>query len=394
MNPGRGKLPRILLLSARQHLMAELISGCQSLGVEHAYLFLGDVASGAELEARLLAAVDKLRPDFLLTINHSGLDREGLVSEMCHHLRLPLLSWFVDRPELFLPEYQNLDNPWLAYAVWDADALDSLGQAAQGRVFHLPLGADLARIQFLPQAKFQREVAFVGNSMQAAVERCWAATGIRAEERGLWDEAAEGFAGSALRSLDDFLCRERPDAWERRRALGDEVGRSLDAFLYWRSTQSYRARCVRELLPFRPVVAGDGHWIPLLGTGSWTHAGPLNYYADLPGFYRGTKINFNTTSMQMKSALNQRVFDVPASGGFLLTDRRDQLEDAFEVGTEVVCYDSPKEIGDLVRHYLARPDAREKIAARARRRIEREHSYAHRLAAICAAMRGMFGTPA
>ena len=393
MNQSQGNLPRILLLSSRQHLMAELVSGCQSLGIEHASLFLGDVASGAELEGRLLAAVDKLRPDFLLTINHSGLDREGLVSEMCRHLRLPLLSWFVDRPELFLPEYQNLDNSWLAYAVWDADALDGLGQAAQGRVFHLPLGADLARIQFLPQAACPRDVAFVGNSMQAAVERSWAGAGIPAAERACWDEAAEGFAGSALRNLDDYLRRERPDAWERRRALGDEVGRSLDAFLYWRSTQSYRVRCVRELLPFSPVVAGDMHWTQLVGTGSWIHAGPLNYYADLPGFYRGTKINFNTTSMQMKGALNQRVFDVPASGGFLLTDRRDQLEDAFEAGTEVVCYDSLEEIGDLVRHYLARPAAREQVAARARRRIEREHSYAHRLAAICAAMREMFGTP-
>jgi spore maturation protein CgeB len=374
--------------------MAELVSGCQALGIEHAFLFLGGVTSGAELEARLLAAVDKLRPDFLLTINHSGLDREGLVSGMCRHLRLPLLSWFVDRPELFLPEYSNLDNPWLAYAVWDADTVDGLWQTAQGRVFHLPLGTDLARIHFLPPAACPRDVAFVGNSMQAAVTRCWDATGIHAEERALWDEAAEGFADSTLRNLDDFLCRELPVAWEHRRALDEAAGRPLDAFLYWRSTQLYRVRCVRELLPFSPVVAGDGHWAPLLGPGSWTHAGPLNYYADLPGFYRGTKINFNTTSMQMKGALNQRVFDVPASGGFLLTDRRDQLEDAFEASKEVVCYDSPEEIGDLARHYLARPAAREKIAARARRRIEREHSYVHRLGTICASMRDMFGTPA
>ena len=47
---------------------------------------------------------------------------------------------------------------------------------------------------------------------------------------------------------------------------------------------------------------------------------PLNYYKDLPLLYNACKINFNATSLQMKEAVNQRVFDVPACGAFLLTD--------------------------------------------------------------------------
>lgn len=394
MNHGPRRLPRILLLSARQHLMAELAAGCRTIGIEYASLFLGDVSSAAELETRLLAAMNALRPDFLLTINHSGLDREGLVSGLCRQARMPLLSWFVDRPELFLPEYGNLENPYLAYAVWDADAVSGLEAMSEGRVFHLPLGADLSRIEFLPQARHERDVAFVGNSMQAAAERSWNASGRPGDERVFWDSLAEGFAASELRDVGEYLRQEWPAAWERRLALDGEEATALDAFLYWRSTQHYRTRCVRELLPFAPVVAGDARWPELLGHGSWTHGGPLNYYADLPVFYRQTGVNFNTTSMQMKGALNQRVFDVPASGGFLLTDRRDQMAAAFEERTEVVCYDSPEEIGDLVRHYLGNPAARLRIAAKARKRIEGEHSYGHRVAEICKHMRAMFGTPA
>lgn len=394
MNHGLCRLPRILLLSARQHLMAELAAGCRAIGIEHASLFLGDVSSVAELETRIVAAMNALRPDFLLTINHSGLDREGLVSGICRHIQMPLLSWFVDRPELFLPAYDNLENPYLAYAVWDADAVDDLMAMAGGRVFHLPLGADLSRIEFLPQARHDRDVAFVGNSMQTAAERSWSVAGRPEDERVFWDSLAVGFAASELKDVWEYLRQEWPDAWERRLALDIEEATALDAFLYWRSTQHYRTRCVRALLPFAPVVAGDARWPELLGHGSWTHGGPLNYYADLPVFYRQTRINFNTTSMQMKGALNQRVFDVPASGGFLLTDRRSQMSAAFEDGAEVVCYDSPEEIGDLVRHYLGNPVARLRIAARARRRIEGEHSYAHRVASICKHMRDMFGTPA
>lgn len=374
--------------------MGELSAGCQASGIDHDSLFLGDISSGTELEKRLLAAINSLRPDFLLTINHSGLDREGIVSGMCFHLQLPLLSWFVDRPELFLPQYRNLSNPYLAYAVWDLDAVAGMEAMAPGRVFHLPLGADLSRISFAPRMQHARKVAFVGNSMQAAVDRCWEASGLTEKERAFWDVAAEDFAASTLRDVGEYLRQTRPAAWERRCALGTEAAGALDAFLYWRSTQWYRIRCVRKLLPFEPVVAGDEQWRTVLGDGSWRQAGPLNYYADLPEFYRQTAINFNTTSMQMKGALNQRVFDVPASGGFLLTDRRDQLDAAFEVGREVVCYDAPEEIGERVRYYLDHPAARARVALKARQRIEREHSYAHRLASVCAAMGTIYGTPA
>jgi spore maturation protein CgeB len=393
MTHGLRRLPRILLLSARQHLMAELAAGCRAIGIEHASLYLGDVASAAELETRLLTAMNAHQPDFLLTINHSGLDREGLVSGLCRHIRMPLLSWFVDRPELFLPAYANLENPYLAYAVWDADAVSGLEAMAGGRVFHLPLGADLSRIEFLPQARHDRDVAFVGNSMQAAAERSWDASGRPENERVFWDSLAVAFAVSERRDVGEYLRQEWPEAWKRKLALDGEEATALDAFLYWRSTQHYRTRCVRELLPFAPVVGGTpgGRNCSDPVVDAWRAA---EHYADLPVFYRQTAINFNTTSMQMKGALNQRVFDVPASGGFLLTDRRDQLAAVFEDGEEAVCYDSPEEIGSLVRHWLGNPAARLRIAARARKRIEGEHTYGHRVAYICRHMRVMFGTPA
>jgi spore maturation protein CgeB len=394
MNRPARKHPRILLISAKHYLMAELICGCQAQRLEHAYLFLGGISSAAELEEKLRVEVDRFAPDFLLTMNHLGLDREGLVSEFCRQRELPLLSWFVDRPDLFLPQYRNLDNPCLAYAVWDADAIESLAGAGHGAAFHLPLAVDLSRIHFVPDTLPLRDVAFVGNSMQAAQDKCWALSAQPDRLRGVWEDVAEKFAASDMRDLSKFVGLENSEANRLREACEPSPRAALDSFVYWRATQLHRLRCVQALLPFEPVVAGDEHWRALLGDASWTYAGPLHYYSDLPGFYRSTRINFNTTSMQMKGALNQRVFDVPASGGFLLTDYRAQLPVAFEVGREVVCYRDVEEIEDLVRHYLANPAERLEIARRARARIEKEHTYAHRMATICANMKRLFGTPA
>ena len=89
----------------------------------------------------------------------------------------------------------------------------------------------------------------------------------------------------------------------------------------------------------------------------------------------------------MKAAVNQRVFDVPAAGGFLLTDFREQLAECFEPGREMVCYQEPGELPELAEFYLKRPELRARLARRARRRVLAEHTYRHRVAAMVETLR-------
>jgi spore maturation protein CgeB len=167
----------------------------------------------------------------------------------------------------------------------------------------------------------------------------------------------------------------------------DRQGMSdLEAALLWKATLEYRLTCVRELLPFEPVIYGDAGWRELLGN-RVTLRPEVNYYDELPQVYGGTAINFNATSLQMKAAVNQRVFDAPAAGGFVLTDFREQLAELFEVGEEVACFGEPGEIGDLVRFYLQHPEVRETMTAKARSRVLAEHTYRHRVAAMLEMMR-------
>ena len=48
---------------------------------------------------------------------------------------------------------------------------------------------------------------------------------------------------------------------------------------------------------------------------------------------------------------------------------------------------------ELIRYYLARPDARKRIAEAARKRVLKEHTYAHRLQNLIARMREVYDTP-
>jgi spore maturation protein CgeB len=97
---------------------------------------------------------------------------------------------------------------------------------------------------------------------------------------------------------------------------------------------------------------------------------------------RGRRIDTRPRPSQIKG----RTFEVPGSGGFLLTDRVDHLEDYFEIGREIAVFSSTQELIEQVRHWLANPEERAAVADAGYRRVRAEHTYDHRFAAIFAAM--------
>jgi spore maturation protein CgeB len=389
----RSPQPRVLLLTSTYFLMGELEAACKRLGFATCFVQLPSQEVGSqEFVERMLGEILAFRPDFVLTINHLGVDKEGILTGLLARLELPLASWFVDNPHLILYIYENLSSDWVALFTWDADNIESLKAQGFGRVHYLPLATDPHRFAFAPDTRPVRDVAFVGNSMVGKVRAKLERYAFPSELVRDIDELGRAFMASGLLSVGEFLDHERPGHAEAFRALPDADTRlAFETLVTWQATLLYRLQRVERLLPFNPMLVGDPGWHELLPRGGWTYHRELNYYDDLPRFYPATRVNFNCTSQQMKGAVNQRVFDVPACGGFLLTDHRRQMEDLFVPDREIVCYREPGEIPDLVRHYLARDDERRRVTEAARRRILAEHTYDLRLASLVRTMRGIYG---
>jgi spore maturation protein CgeB len=166
---------------------------------------------------------------------------------------------------------------------------------------------------------------------------------------------------------------------------------AYETALVWRSTLDYRLRCLLAAEPYAPLVAGDPGWAELLaGRPSFRLHPEISYYDELPGFYPASEVNFNATSLQMRGAVNQRVFDVPSAGAFLLTDRRGRIEELFEPGREVMLYEGPQDAGEQLARCLGDPALRARVAAAGRARVLAEHTYGHRLAALLAALEQTF----
>lgn len=79
------------------------------------------------------------------------------------------------------------------------------------------------------------------------------------------------------------------------------------------------------------------------------------------------------------NANNMRLYEATGVGALLLTDRKDNLGDLFEIGKEVVAYSSAEEAAELIRYYLAHPEEAQAIARAGQARTLREHTYRHRM---------------
>ena len=91
-----------------------------------------------------------------------------------------------------------------------------------------------------------------------------------------------------------------------------------------------------------------------------------------------SKINLGLLSEQREGSSSgdqttARTFQIPATGAFMLHERTDELLECFEEGREVACFESPAEMVEVVRHYLAHEDERDRIREAGYRRAARDH---------------------
>ncbi len=136
--------------------------------------------------------------------------------------------------------------------------------------------------------------------------------------------------------------------------------------------------------PLQPLIQRRGARIPPAETVKIFNASQINLNLHSSPFHQG--IN------PQGDYVNPRVFDLAAAGAFQLVDERLHLPRFFQPGTEMAVFRNVQELREMIRHYLAHPEERRRLAARARQRVLAEHTYEHRMAQ---ALRQIFeATPA
>lgn len=81
---------------------------------------------------------------------------------------------------------------------------------------------------------------------------------------------------------------------------------------------------------------------------------------------------------EIKRHIRLRDFEIPMSGGLMMTGYQEELNLYYEVGKEIVCYDTPEELLEKCRYYLKHDSAAEAIRQAGYQRARRDHTWANR----------------
>ena len=157
------------------------------------------------------------------------------------------------------------------------------------------------------------------------------------------------------------------------------------------ATSGYRRWIVRELLKKGVKVVCFGY--------GWKNGGvPFKEMAET---FKISKINLNISNsvsydirymfssirtfkefLRSKKRIEQikaRNFEIPAFGGFQLTNYVSALEDYFEIGREVAIYTSIEDLLLQINYYLNNEEERRKIMINGYKRAIKKHTYLNRL---------------
>jgi hypothetical protein len=87
------------------------------------------------------------------------------------------------------------------------------------------------------------------------------------------------------------------------------------------------------------------------------------------------KIHFNKN---IRDDINYRTFETCGCRTFLLTNYTPNLEKLFDIGKDLLTYNSLTEVDEIVKYYLQNETEREEIANCGYNRVKNEHTYYHR----------------
>ncbi|MHB1143147.1 MAG: CgeB family protein [Sulfuricaulis sp.] len=143
------------------------------------------------------------------------------------------------------------------------------------------------------------------------------------------------------------------------------------------SAYGNRPRWIAQLAKRGIEVACFGH--------GWPN-GPVSA-VEVPRIIRESAIslNFGDSGIVMDGwiprrsrQIKARIFEVPGAGGFLLTENADHLGDFYTPGKEIAVFDGIDDLTGKIRHFLAHPGERDRMAGAGHARTRAEHTYDRR----------------
>ncbi|MCR5215501.1 MAG: DUF3880 domain-containing protein [Lachnospiraceae bacterium] len=316
------------------------------------------------------------------------------VSDVCNIFGIPYLCVIVDSPILEL-YYDSIKNPCNKIFFFDRALYEEFAPKNPQGCFHLPLAVNVERVHKVAthttsteREKYHADISFIGSfyTEKCAYHKLTLSDHTRGYFEGLMEAQLRiyGYNFLAETLSDEMLAKvkeENPDHFTFIEGMHvNERNWFANQYLSVKVAEWER----RRLFPY--LVRGLKDASIHVYTGSDTseisgiqNRGLAKSLTEMPIIFHESTINLNPTARSIKTGLSQRVFDVCAAEGFLLTNYQEELSDSFVIGEEVEVYTSFEDLLSKCDHYLSHPADTKEIAHNAYEKVCRAHSYEIRI---------------
>lgn len=313
------------------------------------------------------------------------------VSEACQKKHIPYVSWNFDAPVLALYS-QIAKNEYNYIFTFDKNEYLALKALSLPHVYHQPLCINPSRIgaiEITPEDEntFSSDISFVG----------------RLYEDNFYNAYKDSILSCYIPDLQPIIERFGDDyrSYSVEEAITPEETVFLNSFLPFldENTTAYRNKDYLYHIIISPKMTeldrlrilnhlAQNHHLSLYTTSPFdlvkdadVHAS-VNYDTTMNKIFYLSKINLNITSRQITSGIPQRVFDIMACGGFVVTNHQSELYTYFQKGKDLEVFETLQELDEIVDYYLHHEKERIQIAMNGYKKVISHHTYKQRAQTI------------
>lgn len=330
--------------------------------------------------------VEALHPVFVFSINFFP-----ALAEVCHLYKVLYLCQTVDCPvtELFSASLMHNTN---RIFLFDRAQYEYFRRFNPECLFHLPLASAVERFDKVTSAitagdreHYSSDISFVGSlyTEKNPLRSLNLPDYVSGYINGIVDASLKifgyNFMEDALTNQVIHCIREASPSFFSLADTITEPDRYVAAHEYI-GIQAAETERIRTLNALAESLSVDlytrSDTSPLKGV--HVHGG-IQTLTEMPKVFHLSKINLNMTIRPIQTGLPLRIFDILGCGGFLMTNYQPELDELFEIGTDLEAYGSLEELIDKCSFYLSHEKERAQIAENGYRKVKECHTYQNRL---------------
>lgn len=319
------------------------------------------------------------------------------ISDICERFQIPYVCFSVDCPVLELFS-ESVKNKWNRIFLFDYTQYSRFAGLNPGHIFYLPLATNVERWNNVISSMNQKEVreytsdiSFVGSlyneksplstktlspKMQGYVDGVIEAQ-LKVYGYNFLEEIITPNLINQLKAVfPDYLTIPNP-------YINTDSYAAANYYLGMRVSELERIRTLQGLSSrFSVSLYTRSSCKDLFPNSNLQLKGGVSTLTEMPKVFHCSKINLNITIKSIQSGLSLRVWDVLGCGGFLLSNYQAEIPEYFEIGKDLVCYESQKDLNEKAAYYLAHDDLRKEIAHNGYEKVKARHTWAHRISSM------------